>query len=235
MILSRFQCVWRQSLIALLVSSGLAGANPANPPMLPENGPWTSGDYVQAIFAVQNGVITLPRQGNPKTKAYFDRLVDRGNVDHLMAATLAPAEKRGDILIILSATGEFRGRYGYAVALGDDVHEELVDLQIFRLFLIDRLAMLDKQDGGVQVRHGSAIATALSGTLDTLTEDQKFTNDQLVALSHALARHYPVIRTKLAPEEQRETMRRLAAIVLRAKDPALRSALSGALAAARSP
>jgi hypothetical protein len=209
--------------------------------MLPDSGPWTSGDYVQALFAVQNGVITLPRQSNPKTSAYFDRMVDRSNVERLMAASLRTQEKRHDVLIILSATGEFRGRYGYAVALGDDVQNELIAVQIFRLYLVDRLASLDIRDedtgcmlekDGVQ-RCESTLATIVSGTLDTLAERQNFTNDQLVALSAALARHYPAIRAKLRPEEHLQARQRLQKIAADASNPALRSALDAAFTAIR--
>ena len=151
----------RPSLAAVLILAGLA-ATPglANPQLPPASGPWSSADYVEAIFAVQNGVITLPRQTNPKTQALFDRLIDRGNIEALMAAPLSAAEKRRDILIILSATGEFRGRYGYAVALGDDVEGELVAIQIFRLYLIDRLATLDIAQRGADILSPDDLAGA---------------------------------------------------------------------------
>jgi hypothetical protein len=224
----------RRSLAALLVSVCLdAMPASANPQILPVSGPWSSGDYVEAIFAVQNGVITLPRQGNPKTEAFFDRLIDRGNVDILMAAPLSPEEKRRNILIMLSATGEFRGRYGYAVAVGDDVQGELVAIQIFRLYLIDRLATLDMQDEFATRRSANAIATALSGTLDTLAEAPLFTTGQLLALSAALERHYPAIRTKLEPQEHEDILRRLEGMANAEADPALKPALAMALAAVR--
>ncbi|MGE0239189.1 MAG: hypothetical protein AB7F09_06830 [Parvibaculaceae bacterium] len=241
MALLRSKPLPRQSLAALMVSAGLASTSLANPQMLPESGPWTSGDYVEAVFAVQNGVITLPRQGNPKTRAFFDRLVDRGNVDRLMAAPLRPEEKRRDILIMLSTTGEFRGRYGYAVALGDDVQNELVTLQVFRLYLVDRLVSLDikDEDTGCMVetagdpRCASTLATIVAGTLDTLAEPQSFTKDQLVALSTALGRHYPAIRAKLGAEEHLLATRRLEGLAAGESDPAVKSALATALAAVR--
>lgn len=231
--LCRSKLVPQGSLAALLLCAWLATPVLANPQRLPASGPWSSGDYVEAIFAVQNGLITLPRQGNPKTEAFFGRLVDRGNIDLLMAAPLSAEEKRRNILIILSATGEFRGRYGYAVALGDDVQGELVAIQIFRLYLIDRLATLDLQDEVARQRCANAIATALSGTLDTLAEASRFTIDQLLALSSALERHYPVIRTKLEPEEHLGIVDRLQAIAATESDPALKPALALALAAVR--
>jgi hypothetical protein len=223
----------RTSLAALLVSAGLA-ATPglANPQVLPVSGLWTSGDYVEAIFAVQNGVITLPRQGNPKTEAFFARLIDRGNIEPLVAGPLSLAEKRRQILIILSATGEFRGRYGYAVALGDDLKAELVAIQIFRLYLIDRLASLDMLDETYRRRCASAIATTLSGTLDTLAEAPLFSIDQLVALSLAFAQHYPAIRTKLDRKEQMAVTGRLEGMATQERDPALKTAFAAALAAA---
>lgn len=198
----------------------------ANPPLI---GPWTSGEYVEAIFAVHNGAITLPRRGNPKTEAYFDRLIDRANIESLMTGTLPEAEKRRQILTILSATGEFRGRYGYAVALGDDVENELVQIQIFRLYLIDRLAALDMPDGEAMKRCTSAIATTLQGTLDSLAERPVFTPDQLVQLAEALAEHYPLIRMRLAPEEYQAIDGRLERMALVEKDPALKRAFAVAL------
>ncbi|MGE3875999.1 MAG: hypothetical protein AB7F74_23845 [Parvibaculaceae bacterium] len=225
----------RPSLAAALILAGLA-ATPglANPQMPPASGPWSSADYVEAIFAVHNGVITLPRQANPKTRAFFDRLIDRGNIEAVMAAPLSAAEKRRDMLIILSATGEFRGRYGYAVALGDDVEGELVAIQIFRLYLIDRLVTLDIQDEAEKTRRSAAIATALFGTLDTLSEAPVFTTDQLLALSAAFARHYPVIRIKLDTREHETILRRLRKMAAQQSDPRLKSALATALATARS-
>jgi hypothetical protein len=205
----------------------------ASPQRLPVSGPWSSGDYVEAIFAVQNGLITLPREGNPKTQAFFDRLIDRGNVDIVMAAPLSPEEKRRNILIILSATGEFRGRYGYAVALGDNVQGELVAIQIFRLYLIDQLATLDMQDDAQRQRSANAIATTLSGTLDTLAQAPVFSTEQLLALSSALERHYPAIRTKLEAEEHQDILERLQRMAETEADPALKPALVTALAAVR--
>jgi len=219
---------------ALLLAAGLAAApGLANPQPLPVEAPWTSSDYVRAIFAVQNGVITLPRRGNPKTEALFDRLIDRANIDRLMAEEASPTAKRQQILLILSATGEFRSRYGYAVALGDDVQNELIDIQIFRLALIDRLATLDMPDQATWQRLTSAIATTLHGTLDTLAEAPIFTGDQLNALAAALARHYPMIRTRLSAEENSAIARRLERMAVSESDPGLKSALLAALKASR--
>jgi hypothetical protein len=196
---------------------------------------------VQAIFAVQNGLVTLPREANPKTKALFDRMVDPDNIDALMAAPLSQAEKRRDILLILSATGEFRGRYGYAVALGDDVQSELIALQVFRLNLIDRLASLDiaEEQTGCMVetdaenRCLSAIATIVSGTIDTLGDRQSFNSGQLIALSSALTRHFPAIRAKLSAQDQGRAAKQLQRIAANENDPALKSALAATLTAVR--
>jgi hypothetical protein len=218
----------------LLAWVGLAaGPAFANTHVLPVAGPWTSSDYVEAIFAVENGVITLPRQGNPKTDALFDRLVDRSNIETLMASAVAPEEKRREILIILSATGEFRGRYGYALALGDDVRSELVAVQIFRLYLIDRLATLGMQDDLARRHNADAFATALSGTLDTLADTPLFTTDQLLPLCAAFRQHYPAIRTKLAAQEHQDILARLQKMAAKQSDPMLKSAFTTALRAAR--
>jgi hypothetical protein len=234
MVLLRSASVARQSLAIALVLAGLAETPAvANPQRPPASGPWSPGDYVEAVFAVHNGVITLPRQANPKTKPFFDRLIDPGNIEALMAAPLSQAEKRRDILIILSATGEFRGRYGYAVALGDDVQGELVAIQIFRLYLIDRLARLDIHDDAEKRRRDSAIATALSGTLDTLGEAPLFTTAQLLDLSAAFGRHYPAIHIKLDANDHRDIVQRLQKMAAEQSDPALKSALAATLAVVR--
>ncbi|WP_162914010.1 hypothetical protein [Taklimakanibacter lacteus] len=220
--------------VAVALSPLPAAANPQGAPSLSADGQWTSGEYVEAIFAVHNGAITLPRLGNPKTQAYFDRLIDRRNIESLMASPLAQAEKRRQILTILSATGEFRGRYGYAVALGDDVQNELTQIQIFRLYLIDRLAALDLSDASAGKCCSSAIATTLQGTLDTLAEAPAFTSDQLIALAQALARHYPMIRTHLSAEDHMAIRGRLERMTRAESDPGLKTAFAAALAAARS-
>src|SRR5690349_420886 len=86
MIFLRSTLLRRHALAAAVVLASLAAAPSfANPQMLPVSGPWSSKDYVQAIFAVQNGLITLPRAANPKTRALFERLVDPGNIEALMA------------------------------------------------------------------------------------------------------------------------------------------------------
>lgn len=215
-------------IAVMLATTGLAAPAVANTQMLPVEGPWAPSDYVEAIFAVQNGRITLPRRGNPKTEAFFDRLIDRGNIDRLMAEADNAAAKRQQILLILSATGEFRGRYGYAVALGDDVQNELIDLQIFRLALIDRLALIED----AQACCGSAIATTLHGTLDTLAEAGIFPNDKLIMLARALAASYPMIRPRLARPDHDALLARLKSLTARASDPGLRSAMAAALTAA---
>lgn len=227
---------WRSAMAAAIFLAWPAEALFANPEagsLPPPHGPWTSRNYVEAIFAVHNGGMTLPRRGNPKTEAVFDRLIDRDNIEALLAAPLSLAEKRRQILIILSATGEFRGRYGYAVALGDDVKAELIAIQIFRLYLIDRLAGLDMMNEADTKSRASAIATALSGTLDTLAEAPLFGIDQLLALSSALERHYPAIRTKLDVEEQMTVTLRLQGMEAAESDPALKTAFAAALAVAR--
>lgn len=214
---------------AVLASAGFTAPAVANTQMLPVEGPWAPNDYVTAIFAVQNGKITLPRRGNPKTEAFFDRLIDRDNIDQLMAGADSISEKRQQILLILSATGEFRSRYGYAVALGDDVQNELVDIQIFRLALIDRLALIEE----AQACCGSAIATTLHGTLDTLAEAHTFPSDKLIMLAQALAASYQVIRPRLAQLDQDALIARLEGLIAREADPGLHSALAAVLKAAR--
>jgi hypothetical protein len=150
-----------------------------------------------------------------------------------MRGPLSLAEKRRQILIILSATGEFRGRYGYAVALGDDLKNELVAIQIFRLYLIEQLAHLDMPEQTDGRRCASAVATTIFGTLDTLAEMRLFSTDQLVALSLAFERHYPAIRVKLDRKDQMALMLRLEGMAADERDPALRTAFTAALAAAR--
>jgi hypothetical protein len=226
---TRLGVSWIAGGAALVFAALPLLANPQGGALLPVNGPWTSSDYVQAIFAVHNGDITLPRRGNPKTEAFFERLVDRGNIELLMTSSGTVEEKSGQVLIILSATGEFRGRYGYAVALGDDVQNELVEIQIFRLYLIDRLAALDMLDRTGRTRINSAIATTLFGTLDTLAENNVFSQDQRVALGLALALHYPAIRVKLDGPERQAIAIRLAGMAAAENDPALRSAFGAAL------
>lgn len=223
---------WRMEAhyAAVLLAAGLnAASGLANPQPLPGQGPWTSGDYVSAIFAVQNGTITLPRRGNPKTEAFFDRLIDPANIDRLMAEAKPVDEKRRQILLILSTTGEFRGRYGYAVALGDDVQSELIEIQMFRLHLMGRLVSLDN----MQSRSSSAIATALLGTLDTLAEARNFPGGQVITLARMLATAYPAIRPGLAEPQHAAIAARLDGLLAGAADPALKAALAAAQAAVR--
>lgn len=211
--------------VFLLACLGLTAAPAfANPQLPPVQGPWSPSDYVEAIFAVRNGVITLPRRGNPKTEAYFDRLVDSGNIDRLMAGPESMAEKRQRILLILSATGEFRGRYGYAVALGDDVQRELVDIQIFRLALIGRLALLADPEACCD----AAAATTLAGTLDTLAGAKIFPQNKLIVLAEALAASYPLIRPRLARPDQGAIDARLGHLAAGSQDPTLKAALEAA-------
>lgn len=209
--------------VFLLACLGVAPAA-ANAQLPPAQGAWSASDYVEAIFAVRNGVITLPRRGNPKTEAYFDRLVDPGNIDRLMTGPDSAAEKRQQILLILSATGEFRGRYGYAVALGDDVQGELVDVQIFRLAVIDRLALLADPEACCD----AAAATTLAGTLDTLAEANTFPEDKLIVLAQALAASYPLIRPRLARLDQGAIDARLGRLAAGVQDPALKAAIETA-------
>lgn len=208
-------------------SSGVLAANEA----------WTSRDYISVLFAVQNGQITLPRRDNPRTAAFFAKLIDRSNIEQLMATSMATMGKRDQILIILGTTGELRSRYGYSVSLGDDVENELVEIQEFRLYLMGRLARLDAEDGWTGCPQGqrcdNAVATALAGTLDTLANHRVFTIKQRVALSHALTEHYPAIRMKLTKAEHQEITSRLAGIEANESDGELKGALEAALQAAR--
>jgi hypothetical protein len=166
------------------------------------------------------------------TEALFERLIVRGNIERLIAQPQPVAEKSRQILIILSATGEFRGRYGYAVALGDDLRGELIDMQIFRLYLIDRLARLAIGEDQARDRCTGAIATTLLGTLDTLSESQVFTRDQLVALGLALTAHFPAIHPMLGGGERQAITMRLAAMAKAERDPELKAAYATALAEA---
>lgn len=230
---TRLALSWIAAAAAVVFAAVPLLANPQGSARLPASGPWTSRDYVEAIFAVHNGAITLPRRGNPKTEAFFDRLIDRGNVDLLMASARPIEEKRRHILLILSATGEFRGRYGYAVSLGDDVENEFVQIQIFRLYLIDRLARLDLPEQPQGTGSDNAIATALSGTLDTLAETHIFTSGQRAALGMALASHYPAIQTKLGSADRQAITLRIEGVAAAEDDPALKAAFVEALAEAR--
>ena len=236
--LSLSKPVPRQSLFALLISALLASTCFANPQLLPQSGPWTSGDYTHVLFAVRNGQITLPRRDNPKTAAFFAKLIDRNNIDQLMASSLASAKKRLQILIILSTTGELRGSYRYSVSLGDDVQGELVEIQAFRLYLTGRLALLDAEDGETacptSYKCDNAVLTTLSGTLDSLADGRVFTSEQRITLAQAFGDQYATIRTKLTEAEHLEITTRLAAIVADESEAEVKGILAAALQSAKS-
>ena len=165
--------------------------------------PWTQDDYVNFYFVHYNGHQALPHLRDAAAKAVFTRLVDRAEIERIVAAPLTDGEKLRRVALILSITGEARGAYNYAVGVGEPLTEELTQVQVFALFLVDVSVRLATASPGGSPRN-AAWKTTLFGVVQSLSERDTYSYAQRRTLADAIAQHYPGIGMALDAAERRE-------------------------------
>jgi hypothetical protein len=213
--------VHRLALVASFMLFG-AAAGFAEPSYPSPAGPWDGSQYVDFYFAHSNGHQALPHLRSEKGRALFLRLTDRDNVRRILAAPLPVAEKRRQIGLIAMATGAARGAYTLALAVGEPLAEEVIEVRAFNLFTASEAAGLDARAPGA-----AAWTTALMDAAACLGEDTVYSPAQRARLAEAVTASLPRLGPLLSAEQRAriaETAGRLGAA---SGDPGLRGALAG--------
>jgi len=195
--------------LATILAATILGAGPAwAEGAYPEPGrPWNQGDYVDFYFMHFNGSQPLPYLRKEPQKAVFERLVDRANIDRIVAADASIAQKIRQVDLILAITGEARASYNYQVALGEPLQQELTDIQVFALYLVDVAAELAAEGGRPP---SLSWATTYSGVVHSLSEYSIYSTRQRQQLAEALFEHYPALGPSLNGDERQELKATLA-------------------------
>jgi len=183
--------------------------------------PWTSREYVNFYFGHYNGNRALPHLRSEATARLFDRLVDPDNVRRLVESSASIDEKRGELAVILSTMGEIRAAYAYSLYVGEPLQEELTRVRSFMLFLIDRAVALS---GGRGDAAASAWKTTLWNVVESMSERDVYTADQVAALSDAIITHYPRLSVILTESDRLRLHDRIKGLAVAERDEEAREA-----------
>ena len=206
-------------LVALALSVSAAAGQPSHFPS--PHQPWTSREYVNFYFGHYNGNRALPHLRSQTTARLFDRLVDQTNVHQLLESNASKDEKRSELAVILSTMGEIRAAYAYALYVGEPLQEELTRIRAFMLFLIDQAIGLGEGRGDPAA---SAWKTTLWNVVESLSERDVYSAEQVAILSETLAAHYNQLSAILADSDRLRLRSRIETLAASEKDPAARAA-----------
>lgn len=212
--------------LAIVLHTGLvlqvhAEAGPAYPSPMQT---WSARQYSDFHFVHFNTHLALPHLRDARSRALFERLVGRGNIEAIIAADAPRGVRQRDIRSILAAIGAIRGSYNVAVMLGEPLQEELTQVQIFSLYLASEIAGLS--DGSIAgAACASSVRTSYLGVIQSLTEQDTYTSSQIAALSDAAARSFPAIEALFEDPGRRQLANRIGLLSARQTDADLRLAL----------
>lgn len=220
----------RQGILALLLLTGLSV--PALADSKPEypspDAFWSERHYSDFYFVHFNTHLALPHLRNPESRALFERLTDRANIERILANDAARLEKQRRLRLILATMGNIRGAYNLAVIIGEPLQEELTRVQVFHLYLVGVVA--DFEDNIATARGGPAMKTAWLGVVRSLGESDIYSPAQIAALSDAAARRYPTLHDLFTSRERGLLRGRIEGLQSRQTEPRSRLALERLLA-----
>ena len=190
---------------------------------------WSGRQYTDFYFVHFNTHLALPHLRTPESRALFERMTSRGNIERILSAPASRQDKQRELAVILSAMGGIRASYNLAVIIGEPLQEELTRVQVFHLYLIGVVAELAGAD--IAAVNGSpAMKTAWLGVLQSLSEEDVYSPAQIAALSDAAARRYPVLNGLFIESERILLRGRIAALQARQAAPESRRAMGRLLA-----
>ena len=201
----------------LLPAIALAGPKYPSPSTL-----WTARQYTDFYFVHFNTHLALPHLRNAESRALFERLTDRDNVERILSASSPVEEKQLQLRMILAVIGGVRASYNLAVVIGEPLQEELTQIQVFQLYLAGATAELAGAD---MKNSGTALKTAVFGVVQSLSEPS-YSGAQLTSLSDAVARRYLVLSPLFAESERRDLRLRVAALQRSQTNPNVALALA---------
>lgn len=220
----------RQGIFALLLLTGLSLPVLAGPKAeYPSpDALWSERHYTDFYFVHFNTHRALPHLRNPESRALFDRITDRANIDHILAGSTVRLEKQRQLRLILATMGNIRASYNLAVIIGEPLQEELTRVQVFHLYLVG--VVVDFENDIATTLGGPAMKTAWLGVVRSLGEDDIYSPAQIATLGDAAARRYPALRELFTPRERTLLRGRLEALQAKQTAPQSRLALSRLLA-----
>jgi|GEM_PF-2061823 len=211
--------------------SGLTGT-PAIAGPLPEYPSpatfWSGRQYTDFYFVHFNTHLALPHLRNPESRALFERMIDRDNVERIVSAPARRQDKQRELRMILATVGGLRGSYNLAVMIGEPLQEELTRVQVFQLYLIGVVAELEEDL--TDASGNPAMKTALLGVVHSLSQKDIYSPAQITALSDAVARRYPVLSELFSKSDRTRLRNRIVALQLRQTESQSRHALARLLA-----
>lgn len=190
---------------------------------------WTGRQYTDFYFVHFNTHLALPHLREPKSRALFERMTSRDNIERILSASASRQDKERELRKILAAVGGIRGSYNLAVVIGEPLQEELTRVQVFHLYLAGAVAELAGENIA-DASGGTAMKTAWLGVVQSLSERNVYSDVQIATLGDAAARRYPAL-SGLFPENERALLRgQIAALQAQQVEPQSRLALARLLA-----
>ena len=188
---------------------------------------WSEREYIDFYFFHYNTHQALPHLRNAESRALFERLTDRANIERIKTGPAARREKQRQLQMILAAMGGVRGAYNLALMIGEPLQEELTRVQIFHLYLIGVVAEFEEDIA--TARSAPAMKTALLGVIQSLSEEV-YSPAQIASLSDAAARRYPAVNKLFTARERTLLRARIEALHAKQTASQPRLALSRLLA-----
>lgn len=210
------------TVISLVPAAAVASSTPQYPAATIN---WTAEQYTAFNFTHYNTNLALPHLRTSESRALFERLVSRDNVEAIVAGLASHDAKMNELGMIIAAMGGVRASYNYAVIVGEPLQEELTQVQAFNLYLLGTYA--DLAGGDISTApSSSAMKTAFIGVVQSMSEESNYSAAQITTLSDALARRYVVLSALFNEPERQNLERQVSTLRDRQSDPGSRNALA---------
>jgi hypothetical protein len=203
--------------LVLVVVCGLGGPAAADAPL------WSSDDYFRHYMQYFHGKVPLPHSRSTEQALLFNHMVDGRNITHVLGSVGSPERKLVELRKILGLIGAYRASYNLAVTYGEPLEQELTRVQAFGLEVAAAVATLSQHTDRVPC---TAITSVIAGMIESISEDRRYTADQIAEIAEAIARHYPQISPALAAADREYLFDKAAALDVRVSSTRQRLAVA---------
>ncbi len=167
-------------------------------------GPWTSAEYTRQYSLHYLGKVPLPHLGSAEQALLFRQLVDRRNIELIVASPETIDGKLRELRKILATVSAYRASYNLAMIYGEPLDEELTRVQAFALEVAAAVSVLTMQQGEQTYSAHEALTTQIAGVIQSISEEHRFSGDQRAALAEAIVRRYPEIAPVLTADDRQQ-------------------------------
>lgn len=200
-------------VLSMVVSTGKSGA-------------WTSEEYVRQYSLRYLGKVPLPHLGNAEQALLFGQLIDRRNIALIVNSAESVDFKLLELRKILATVSAYRASYNLAMTYGEPLQQELTRVQVFAMEVAAAVAAMTQQQGEKFYSAHDALATQIAGMIQSIAEEQRFSDDERAELAEAIARLYPGIAPVLTDDDRQHLFDQISRLDIRATTSRQRAAVT---------